>query len=215
MGRTSHTGRNCLPTSAMIMSGGRIRFADLWIFIRFSVKKFTLNFVNTSFQVLKAWIIVYNYKSSRFIGSEEFFSYAVWTHDTATPSVCDDKMCEIRYPLFNIIEVKSVLVHTFDISSDTSGGSVSNIGDEERPEASLDSSNSSWVKERLKISSCSLWNVKMYLKWYVPIAFSFSRAQPDLVSNKSPYFSHITPKFWLQIHYMLAFIAENVPISIF
>ena len=38
-----------------VISRGGTRFADFWIFIRFSIG-FTLNFVNTSFQVLKALI---------------------------------------------------------------------------------------------------------------------------------------------------------------
>ena len=53
--------------------------------------------------------------------------------------------------------------------------------------------------------------------WYVPIALSSPTAQPEvvlfLVSNESPYFSHYNPKIQLQIHYSLAVIAENVPVS--
>ena len=55
------------------------------------------------------------------------------------------------------------------------------------------------------------------LKWYVPITFWALRAQPDVVlfwyQQKAHIFLNITPKFPLQIHYTLAVIAENAPIS--
>ena len=55
------------------------------------------------------------------------------------------------------------------------------------------------------------------LKWHVPTAFLSHRAQPEVVlfwyQMKAHIFLIVTWKFQLQIHYTLAVIAENVPIS--
>ena len=62
----------------------------------------------------------------------------------------------------------------------------------------------------------------LYLKWYVPIAFSSPRAQPEVpvvlfwCQMKAHIFLIITPKFQLQIHYGILYLVvttENVPIS--
>ena len=56
-----------------------------------------------------------------------------------------------------------------------------------------------------------------FLQWHVSIAFSSPRAQPEVALFWCQMIAHIfliiTPKCQLQIHYTLAVIAENAPIS--